>query len=221
MPHAAPLDGPADLDALQAFLASADTPDDCMTVSELDGFLAGVIASPDLIMPGEWLSCIWGPEEPAFNDLDQANAMLGVIMRRYNEIAGQLMQMPPTYTPILGKTGDGKVDGSDWAMGFIRAIGLHQEAWLPLLTHPDAGAMLTPIMLVASSTKKANLPMDDDDTLPPEDMEKLLENPGPLLGMCATGIRLFFMETQAPGPRRTTAKKQGRTGKARQKRRKA
>ena len=35
------MDGTVDLDALEAYLSSDESPDDCMDLSELDGFLAG------------------------------------------------------------------------------------------------------------------------------------------------------------------------------------
>jgi len=38
---------------LDSFLLSDAVTDDCMTLSELDGFLAAIIVCPDLIMPSE------------------------------------------------------------------------------------------------------------------------------------------------------------------------
>lgn len=212
-----PLDQPADLGALEAFLTSDQVSENCMTLSELDGFLAGILASPELIPPSEWLPHVWGDDGPAFNDLDQANAVFGHIMRRYNEMTAQLGAVPPTYRPILVTTEDGKVDGSDWAYGFVSAMALRQEGWAPLASDERAGMLLTPIVLVASTTRKANLPLEEDEMLPPEEMAKLLAEPGELLGMCATGIRLFFRQSDGqmpPRPRRP-ARKQRAAGKRR------
>lgn len=212
-----PLNQSADLGALDAFLASDQVPDDCMTLSELDGFLAGIIAGPGLVMPSEWLNRIWGEGEPAFADLNEANAVLGHIMRHYNQIIRQLDAKPPAYHPILTETEDGKVDGSDWAVGFIAAIGLRQEDWGALACDPLTSMLLAPIMMVASTTRKANLPLDDDEKLPPEEMEKLLVQPGELLAMCTATIRKFFMESlgQAPRRRRSPSRKRPATGKRR------
>lgn len=200
-----PLDEPADLSALEAFLTSDQVADDCMTLSELDGFLAGVIAGPELVMPSEWLPYIWGDDEPAFSDLDQANAILGMIMRRYNEMIDQLSATPPAYHPVLTTTEDRKEDGSDWAVGFVAAIALRHEGWEKLASDSEAGMLLAPIMLIASTTRKANLPLDDDEMLPPEEMAKLLARPGELLGMCTAGIRLYFTESGGRVARRPRA----------------
>lgn len=59
------------------FLSSDQVSENCMTLSELDGFLAGILASPELIPPSEWIPCIWGDDEPAFNDLDAEAACGG------------------------------------------------------------------------------------------------------------------------------------------------
>ena len=43
----------ADLDRLELYLSELD--DDAMLLSELDGYLAGVIVCPEMISPSEWL----------------------------------------------------------------------------------------------------------------------------------------------------------------------
>ncbi len=44
-----------------------------MLMAELDGYLAGIIVSPELVSPGDWLKLVWGGDgadaSPAFDDL--------------------------------------------------------------------------------------------------------------------------------------------------------
>lgn len=54
-----------DLQRLDDFLLSEAAGDDAMLLSELDGFLAGLIVSPEMIMPGEWMSLVWGDDAPS------------------------------------------------------------------------------------------------------------------------------------------------------------
>ena len=54
---------PRRLKLLEKKLASLPIDSDAMLVSELDGFLAGLLVCPDLIMPGEWLPLVWGGDE--------------------------------------------------------------------------------------------------------------------------------------------------------------
>jgi len=48
------------LDRLHDFLLGLpDEQDEAMLVEELDGFLAGVIVCPDMILPSRWMPHIW------------------------------------------------------------------------------------------------------------------------------------------------------------------
>ena len=76
----------ADLDLLDAYLLSDQSPPECLLLSDLDGFLTGIAIGPEVVMPSEWLPHVWGGEEPVFDDHLQASAILGTIMGRYNTI---------------------------------------------------------------------------------------------------------------------------------------
>lgn len=209
MLEAVPLDGPVDLGALDDFLASDRTPEECMQLSELDGFLAGVAIGPRLIMPSAWLPFVWRSDEPAFEDLRQANEMLGVIMRRYNEIIRLADAGPGAYQPVLAFDEAGAACPSDWAVGFIQAMGLCQDDWEPLATDPVAGSLIEPIMLIASTTDMANLHLDEDERLPDSEMDLLMAEAGPMLSLCVSGIRSYFQTRKYPParPRKRKAKR--------------
>ena len=89
-----------DLDELDAFLMSDRAPEDCMQVSDLDGFLAGIGIGPELIMPSEWVPVIWGGGEPEFASMEEAQRVLGAIMGRYNEILHLLHHAPEEFEAI-------------------------------------------------------------------------------------------------------------------------
>ena len=55
--------GPVNLDALDDYPLSDHAPDDSMGLSDLDGFLAGIVVGPELIMPSEWFPVIGGGRE--------------------------------------------------------------------------------------------------------------------------------------------------------------
>jgi uncharacterized protein len=198
------LDGPADLSALEDFLASDRTPPECMQLSEMDGFLAGIVAGPELIPPSVWLPMVWGAEdEPVFADVKEAQSILATIMRRHNEIIHQLDASAGTYQPIFVERDDGSVDPSDWAVGFIQSMAICQDSWEPLVRDRMAGVLIAPIMLVASTTDKADLPLDEDERLPDAEMAKLLAEAGPMLSLCVSALRGFFQSRRRP--RRTKA----------------
>ena len=201
-------DAAVDLAALDNFLASDRAPSECMQLSELDGFLASIVAGPEPIPPSVWLPIVWRLDEgPVFADLPQAEAILGSVMRRYNEIIHLLDLSPGTYRPVLAELDDGTPDASDWAVGFIQAMALCQEAWTPLAADPAAGALMVPIVLVASTTDMANLHLDEDEKLPEDEMAQLLAEAGPMLSLCVTGIRAFFRQRHKPSRRKTAGRK--------------
>jgi uncharacterized protein len=53
MEYNLPLNGSIDLDALADYLVSDHAPDNSMGLSDVDGFLTGVVVGPELILPSE------------------------------------------------------------------------------------------------------------------------------------------------------------------------
>ena len=72
--------------------------EDSMLLEELDGFIAGLLACPELIMPSDWLPVVWhedtADQQPVFENLDHANRVLGLVMEHYNSVARTLMERP-------------------------------------------------------------------------------------------------------------------------------
>jgi uncharacterized protein len=137
------------LDELEAYLSSGDAPPECMMLSELDGFLTGIIVGPDFIPPSKWLPAIWGGEYPQFRDAARAQAVLGAIMGRYNEIIHQIEE--EAFQPILSRFVEtGIVDASDWAYGFAQTIALQPRRWMKMVKS-EAGLLLLPIMVLSDA----------------------------------------------------------------------
>src|SRR3954467_6993957 len=105
--------GPIDLDALDGYLGSDHAPDDSMGLSDLDGFLTGIVVGPELILPSEWLPVIWGGEEPEFETETEMQTVLGTIMGRYDEIVACLNSDPDDFDPVLLNGPEGEVIASD------------------------------------------------------------------------------------------------------------
>ena len=131
---------------LDAFLLSDQAPDDCLQISELDGFLTGIVVSPDLIMPSDWMPIVWQGGEPKFSDLPQAERIMGIIMARYNEIIRALDDEPGAFEPILYEAPDGRMLAADWAEGFMDAFGMAVDAWDPLFADENTRSLMGPIM---------------------------------------------------------------------------
>jgi len=154
---------------LDEFLLSDAVTDDCMMLSELDGFLAGVIVCPDLIMPSEWMPMVWGEDGPVFDSMEQAQSINDAIMGLYNDIIPQLDQ--GRYAPLFDvDTRNDEVIWAIWIEGFHKALTLRPDAWLPF-GRGNAHKALSTFMRLhqVATTPRAKLePMDID-----EDLERL------------------------------------------------
>lgn len=142
---------PDPLDVIDRFLMSDRAPENSMGLSDLDGFLTGIVVGPELIMPSEWLAVIWGHESPKFKDVEEALQVMSAIMERYNEIVRGFQQSPPYFDPMYMETNDGLVIAADWAEGFNDAIKLRPEFWRPLIEDQQFGRLLRPVMILCGS----------------------------------------------------------------------
>jgi uncharacterized protein len=201
------LPDPIDLDALDDYLLSEHAPENSMGLSDLDGFLTGIVVGPELILPSEWLPVIWDGEEPEFASEDEMRTVIGAIMGRYNEILTCFNDDPNTFEPIFWEGPDGEVIASDWAAGFLDAVALRPKEWEPLITHHRAGIMMMPILLLNGD---AEFDAGPDDAVDEEDF--LAEVPD-IIPACVAGIHEFWTsrrDRQRPMPNRNRRSSGGR-----------
>ncbi len=188
--------GPVDLDALNEYLLSDRSPPECMDVSQLDGFLAGVLIGPEMVMPSEFLPVVWGGEQPEFADAAEAEAILGSILGRYNEIAEDLGATPPSYAPVFWQDQAGNSITEDWAVGFMQAVALRSDAWEAALFDDETAMLLIPIGIIAGlSEPEIGL---NDARLSEEFLDELMERAADLLPGCVLGLRAFWLDRADP-----------------------
>ena len=171
---------------VQAFLAAGHAPPAAVSLSEIDGFLAGVAIGPAPITSDEWLPEIWGNQEPA-----EMRAVLAVIMNRYREIPFCLRRDPPEFIPILERGLTAQMAASAWAKGFFRAVKLRRQAWMPLFKDAQARTLLTPLLIVLPAAK----PDSRDDCLPPPE---IVAKAVGFIPLAIAGIDDFWQERREP-----------------------
>jgi uncharacterized protein len=204
-----PLSGQIDLDALDDYLVSDHAPDNGMGLSDLDGFLTGIVVGPELILPSEWLPVIWGGAEPEFETETEMRTVLGSIMGRYNEIVTCLDSEPESFDPIFMEGPEGEVIASDWAAGFLDAVALRTKAWEPLIEHDRAGIMMLPILLLNG---EAELDAGPDSTI--EEDEFLAEVPG-IIPACVASIHDFWKSNRTQRKTRSGRRRSSPGGRRR------
>ncbi len=79
----------AEMDRLSAFLAGAGP--SAMNLEMLDGFITALISLPTMVMPSQYLPQIWG-EDHEFDSSEQAQDIIGLIMRHWNGVADELQR---------------------------------------------------------------------------------------------------------------------------------
>jgi uncharacterized protein len=186
------MDGKVDLDAVEDYLNSDLAPDNTMDLSELDGFLTAVALSPEPIPPEEWVMAIFDDDPPDFEDEDHADAVLGGILARFNEIMDGLDTGPPDFAPIFWQQADGRTVAEDWAVGFMHAVSMRAMAWEPVLDDDDSAMLLIPIAALAGLSG----PEETFGTvpLPEEVMDRLIDEAPDTLVSCALGLRRFWRD---------------------------
>ncbi|WP_457938831.1 YecA/YgfB family protein [Mesorhizobium sp. 10J20-29] len=135
----------ADLEALDKYLSSEASPENSMLLSDLDGFLTGIVCSPELIMPSEWLPVVWGGTEPDVSDIDTHIWAMQAVLERYNEIASELNGEPPAIEPLFWEAPEGHAIAMDWCEGFMQALALRRELWAELLETEQGRDWMFPV----------------------------------------------------------------------------
>lgn len=134
-----------DLSQLDDYLSSEGSPEDSMLLSDLDGFLTGILCSPELIMPSEWLPVVWGSTEPDVADIDRHIWALQAVLGRYNEIAAALNSEPPVLEPLFWEAPEGHAIAMDWCEGFMQALALRRDLWAELLETEQGREWMFPV----------------------------------------------------------------------------
>ena len=131
---------------LDRFLGSPGLVESSLDVFGLEGFLTAVLAGPRLVKPSEWTPWIWdvdgGEVSPDFENVEQAQRILGLVMRLYNSVARALLPGAGEFEPLF-EDGDAEA-GSNWCSGFLGGTRFEAEAWADLID--DKPKWFTPIL---------------------------------------------------------------------------
>ena len=127
-----------------SFVTSPEAPKAAMSPLELDGYLTGIIVTPQAapILPSEWIARLLGDDEPIFQDKAQIKAVLGAATGHYNILSRDIDRSVKRleahrvvdYRPLF-LSGDQKPTHDavrEWVRGFWKAMELAPETWSKL-----------------------------------------------------------------------------------------
>jgi uncharacterized protein len=145
----------SELDEMEAFLASDAVPQDCMDLEMLDGYLTAIVSGPEDIQPSEWLPGVWSEGgrsgAPAYSGNEQAQHVMGLILRHMVGIQRTLRESPTRFRPLLylpdDKARSDKMPGeaTAWCEGYMSGVKLRDDEWQPLYDAQDARDWIFPI----------------------------------------------------------------------------
>jgi uncharacterized protein len=123
----------------------------CMSLEQLDGFFTALLCGPMPVKPTECLQIILGPafdDEAAFPSAKALERFGSLLHGHWLDIAATLREGRP-FHPWLQEDEDGKVNGHEWAKGFMEGMQLMNDDWAMLFDDPEQSQVLEPIMALA------------------------------------------------------------------------
>ena len=162
-----------------SYLNSPGTPKTAMSPIELDGYLTGIIVTPQSapILPRTWIALLWGIYEPVFEDDAQIKAALGAAIKHHNalvaEIDRSLIRLEADeivdYRPLFQP--DGQKPTHDivrtWVRGFAKAMALAPKTWSALVEDERTNIIIQPFVgfFNLDGREPDDIPANIDDLL--------------------------------------------------------
>lgn len=182
-----------ELEELEQFLMSDATPEECMDLAMMDGFLTALLIAPNTAMPSQWLPVLWGEteeDEMVWDSTEQMQHILNLVMRHYNERALDLQEGVDEYEPLIyEREHEGKTIPiiDEWCMGFMRGVRMDPEGWSELLDSDRALELVTPMFLYGTEEGWEKLEEH------PEEADKNHDALAEAIGPCVIGIRDYWL----------------------------
>lgn len=196
-------DLPAWMRKLNEALDALPEPADPMLLSQLDGYLAGILVCPELIMPGEWLPGVWtrsdDDEAPVFESERQFQTLVELIMKAYNGVSRDLGR--DRYAPLYDVMRDtDEVFCGFWLMGFEQAMALRPDSWADIFeSDDDDAATALSILTTLIQVDDAEALAEDDETA------ELFEQAPDMIPYCVQHLHAWRVRNDGPPPARTKA----------------
>lgn len=118
--------------SFSAILAAPELPFGLLPPLEMDGYLTGVLVTPEL-PPRDWIGGVWD-RRPDLQDEAGLSRALAAVTSRKSSIEADLQKGWPGFHPSFGIAGQ-KQDHAKiraWVRGFSKAMRLDPDYWLSL-----------------------------------------------------------------------------------------
>jgi len=111
------------------------------------------------VQPSEWLPQVWSDgarsSNPAFTNNEQAQRIMGLMLRHMVGIQRTLGESPTRFKPLLympdekARNDKSPPEASAWCEGYMSGVKLRDDEWQPLYDAADARDWVFPIEALA------------------------------------------------------------------------
>jgi uncharacterized protein len=120
---------------IEAFIQKLDTAEgEAPTYERLLGFLSGVVITPGLIMPSQWLQPLLDRHNIIFQDMADASGFTGALLELYNRINDLRLQganLCPFKFDSPEKLQENEEPATEWGIGLHDALTHQADIWAP------------------------------------------------------------------------------------------
>jgi uncharacterized protein len=180
----------SELEQLEALLDSDIFRGEAMLLDEMQGLFFAVASSPDLIAPSQWMPEALG-ETPAFEDADQAQQVLELVMRFYNQSVAAAAT--DSFDLILYRTETEEVDYAAWCGGYLTGVDLAETDWYDAGDPDEVGELLFPLLVLADA-----LPEEEKRAIKPAEWRRLVQSCEETLADTLVRIHDYWAVVRAP-----------------------
>lgn len=160
-----------DFEALEEVLTSDVVPEDCMDLEMLDGFLAGVLISPQPVAVERWLPAVWSAHEDgvSFGSGSGVQRAIRLVLSYYNEMSTTLgldEDDETCWEPFCFAIADGDTIqlGDEWVEGFTQGLDLWRKDWHADLPDEAVEAVRETLVTVLAPWQADDAAQADDET---------------------------------------------------------
>lgn len=150
---------------LQALLSHAVRPEEALNIHQLEGYLFGIVLTPDVTQPSEWFEDIFGEALASFDDAEEANSRFADLTNAYNRLNRLRLEGGLRFPFDLARTDEAMLERLRlWADGLDRALALRSWVWMPeeVLEKPEMSAeeeeIMTALMVVLGVAHPEKIP---------------------------------------------------------------
>ncbi len=115
---------------LEKLLQQAVNPEQAFNMPALEGFLYGVVITPTVFDPNEWLPEVFGEDLVKFEDENQEKELVGWMSQAYSRLYELRIKGELTFPfDVENLSEEQFLDLDDWVFGFHQALLIRPQIW--------------------------------------------------------------------------------------------